>query len=336
MRNVVALGAALVAALALSDVVTESQGQAGNDFPNPYTIEPWGQLPGGRKIGAVAGIDIDRDGRSLWAFERCGGATCDGSSLPPLLKFDSGGKLIASFGAGMFVYPHGIYVDRDDNIWVTDGQGKGAKGHTVVKFSPTGRVLMTLGTPGVAGAGDDMFNQPSDVVVGPTGSIFVADGHGGDSNARIVKFDRDGKFIKAWGKKGSGEGEFDTPHSLLIDGRGRLIVADRGNSRIQIFDQEGRFISEMRQFGRPSSIFLDAKGMLYSADSQSNTPAVNPSVKRGIRIGALADGKVRYFVPDPDPIDPAVGGGREGVAVDRQGIVYVAKTGAGGLFRYTK
>ena len=336
MRNVVALGAALVAALALSNVVTESQGEAGNDFPNPYTIGPWGQLPGGRKIGAVAGIDIDRDGRSLWAFERCGGATCDGSSLAPLLKFDSGGKLIASFGAGMFVYPHGIYVDRDDNIWVTDGQGKGSKGHTVVKFSPTGRVLMTLGTPGVAGAGDDMFNQPSDVVVGPTGSIFVADGHGGDSNARIVRFDRDGKFVKAWGKKGSGEGEFDTPHSLLIDGRGRLVVADRGNSRIQIFDQEGRFISEMRQFGRPSSIFLDAKGMLYSADSQSNTPAVNPSVKRGIRIGALADGKVRYFVPDPDPIDAAVGGGREGVAVDRQGIVYVAKTGAGGLFRYTK
>ena len=178
-----------------------------------------------------------------------------------------------------------------------------------------------------------MFNQPSDVVVGPTGNIFVADGHGGDSNARIVKFDRDGKFIQAWGKKGSGEGEFDTPHSLLIDGRGRLVVADRGNSRIQIFDQEGRFISEMRQFGRPSSIFLDVKGMLYSADSQSNTPAVNPSVKRGIRIGALADGKVRYFVPDPDPIDAAVGGGREGVAVDRQGIVYVAKTGAGGLFR---
>ncbi len=336
--NFIVLGAALVAALAMTDVGMQGQGQqmASNDFPNPYKIENFGQLPAGRKIGATAGIDIDRDGKSVWIFERCGGATCDGSNVAPLLKFDSTGKLIASFGAGMFVYPHGIYVDRDDNVWVTDGQGKGDKGQQVFKFSMTGRVLMTLGKAGVAGDGPDTFNQPSDVLVAPNGDIFVADGHGGNSNARIVKFDKDGKYIKEWGKKGSGPGEFDTPHELVMDPQGRLLVADRGNSRIQVFDQEGKFITQWKQYGRPSGIFLDRNNMLYSADSQSNVPNVNPTVKRGVRIGNEGDGRIRYFVPDPDPVDPAQAGGREGVAVDRDGIMYVTKTGDGGLYRYTK
>ena len=337
-RNLVVLGAALAAALAITGVGAQGQGPqlASNDFPNPYKIENFGQLPAGRKIGATYGIDIDRDGKSVWVFERCGGATCDASSVAPLLKFDASGKLIASFGAGMFVYPHGVHVDRDDNIWVTDGQGKGAKGQQVVKFSPTGRVLLTLGTAGVAGDGPDTFNQPSDALVAPNGDIFVADGHGGDSNARIVKFDKDGKFIKTWGKKGSGPGEFDTPHGLVMDPQGRLLVADRGNSRIQAFDQEGKFLAEWKQFGRPSGIFLDAAGMLYSADSQSNTPTVNPTLKRGVRIGSERDLKVRFFVPEPDPIAAGQGGGREGIAVDRDGIIYVAKTGDGGLYRYIK
>ncbi len=335
-RNVIVVGAALVAALAIMDIVMLGQGQASNEFPNPYKIETWGQLPAGRKIGGTAGIDIDRDGKSVWVFERCGGATCDGSNLAPLLKFDSSGKLIASFGAGMFVVPHGIFIDRDNNVWVTDSQGKGAKGQQVFKFSPTGRVLLTLGTAGVAGTGPDTFNQPSDVLVAPNGDIFVADGHGGDTNARIVKFDKDGKFIKTWGRKGSGPGEFDTPHALVMNPQGRLLVGDRGNSRIQVFDQEGKFLAEWKQFGRPSGLFLDRAMMLYSADHQSNTPTVNPTVKRGVRIGSESDGKVRYFVPEPDPIDPAQGGGREGVAVDRDGVVYVSKTGDGGLYRYVK
>jgi sugar lactone lactonase YvrE len=333
-RKVVVVGAALVAALAITDIVTLGQGQASNEFPNPYKIETWGQLPAGRKMGATYGIDIDRDGKSVWVFERCGGATCDGSNLAPLLKFDTSGKLIASFGAGMFIFPHGIFIDRDDNVWVTDGRGKGAKGQQVVKFSPTGRVLLTLGKPGVAGDGPDTFNQPSDVLVAPNGDVFVADGHGGESNARIVKFDKDGQFLKTWGKKGSGPGEFDTPHGLVMDAQGRLLVADRGNSRIQVFDQDGKFLAEWKQFGRPSGIFLDRAGMLYSADSQSNTPTVNPTLKRGVRIGAERGGKVRYFVPDPDSIEAA--GGREGIAVDRDGVVYVAKTGNGGLYRYVK
>ena len=333
-RKVVVLGAAIISALAFNEIRT--YGQASNDFPNPYKIENFGQLPAARKFGQIYGIDIDRDGKSVWVFERCGAATCDGSNLPPLLKFDSSGRLVASFGAGMFVYPHGLYVDVDDNIWVTDGQAKNGKGQEVFKISPTGRVLMTLGQAGVAGDGPDVFNRPSDVLVVPNGNIFVADGHGGDSNARIVKFDKEGKFIKTWGKKGSGPGEFDTPHGLVLDPQGRLLVADRGNSRIQVFDQEGRFITEWKQWGRPSGIALDRAGLLYAADSESGTTNVNPTLKRGVRIGGLRDGKIRFFVPDPEGTDLPGGGGREGIAVDRDNVVYLAKTGAGGLYRYTK
>ena len=165
----------------------------------------------------------------------------------------------------MFVYPHGIHVDRDGNIWVADGRAASpeeiqkspdakGKGHTVFKLSPEGKVLMTFGKPGVAGTTPDTFNQPTDIIVAPNGDIFISDGHGGDSNARILKFTKDGKFIKTWGKKGSGPGEFDTPHNLAFDSRGRLFVADRGNSRIQIFDQEGTFLEQWKQFGRPSGV----------------------------------------------------------------------------------
>ena len=256
-RNLMVLGIALVSAFALNEVRT--YGQAPNDLPNPYKIENFGQLPTGRKLGQAYGIDIDRDGKSVWVFERCGGMTCDGSNLAPLLKFDSSGRLVASFGAGMFVYPHGLFVDSDDNISVTDGQAKNGKGQQVFEFSPTGRVMMTIGQAGVTGSGPDTFNRPSDVLV-TSNAIFVADGHGGDSNARIVKFDRNGKFVKEWGKKGSGPGEFDTPHGLVLDPQGHLLVADRGNSRIQVFDQDGKFIAQWKQFGRPSGIFLDRAG----------------------------------------------------------------------------
>src|SRR2546421_9550238 len=192
---------------------------------NPYQVVPnHFKLPEGRTMGSTAAIDIDRDGRSVWVFERCGGPSqglaCAESTLPPVLKFDASGKLVKSFGAGMFVSPHGIHVDRPGNIWLVDGAIKGGKGDQVFKFSPDGKVLMTLGKAGVAGDGPDTFGPPSDVLVAPNGDIFVADGHGGNTNARIVKFSSDGRFIKTWGRKGSGPGEFDAPHSLAMDTRG--------------------------------------------------------------------------------------------------------------------
>jgi DNA-binding beta-propeller fold protein YncE len=323
--------AAIVAVIALSGGAVSVRAQAPNSQPNPYlTIENFFKLPEGRKIGSTAGIDIDRDGSSVWVFERCGAATCEGSNLAPLLKFDSSGKVVKSLGAGMFLYPHGIYVDREGNIWVTDGRGNNGKGQQVLKLSPDGRVLLTLGTAGVAGESPDTFNQPSDIAVGTNGDIFVADGHGGNSNARIVKFTKDGKFIKTWGKKGPGPGEFDTPHNLAFDSRGRLFVADRGNSRIQIFDQDGKFLDEWKQFGRPSGIYIDKNDMLYAADSESDEKR-NPGWKRGIRIGSAKDGKVEAFILDPDP-----NGSQEGVAADAKGNVYGSLTGGMALKRYVR
>jgi sugar lactone lactonase YvrE len=320
-----------------------------NDRPNPYQmIEGYFKLPDGRQWGSTSAVDIDPDGRSIWVAERCGANSCAGSKLPVVMKFDQSGKLVRSFGADMFIFPHGIHVDRDGNVWVTDGRAASeeelkkfpdakGKGHVVYKFSQDGKILMTLGKPGMAGTGPDTFNEPSDVITAPNGDIFVGDGHGGDSNARIVKFDRTGKFIKAWGKRGSAPGDFDTPHSLAFDSRGRLFVADRNNNRIQIFDQEGKFIEEWRQFSRLSGIFIDRNDTLYGADSESNIKR-NAGWKRGIRVGSAKDGKVMYFLPDttvPDA-DKAGTSNAEGVAADAQGNIYGAEVGPRAMKKYVK
>ena len=253
-----------------------------NSAPNPYrAIYNWAKMPEGRTWGSTSGVDIDPDGTSVWVAERCGAFAppsqmkpgqpfaCDGSNLDPILKFDASGKLVRSFGAGMFVFPHGLHVDRAGNVWVTDGLGRDGKGHQVFKFSPEGKVLLALGKPGIAGDGVDEFNSPSAVLVAPNGDIFVADGHGGNTNARIVKFSPEGKFIKSWGSKGSAPGEFDIPHTLAMDSRGRLFVGDRQNNRIQIFDQDGNFIDQLFQFSRPSGVFIDKSDTIYVADSKS-------------------------------------------------------------------
>jgi len=318
--------------IAISGVVAWSQAS----LPNPYrTVENWAKLPDGRTWGSTSAVDVDRDG-NVWVAERCGANTCAGSSLPPILEFDSSGKLLKSFGGGMLLFPHGIYVDREGNVWVTDGQGKDGKGHQVFKFSPDGKVLMTLGKAGVAGDGPDTFNQPSDVIVAANGDIFVADGHGGNANARIVKFSKDGKFVKTWGKKGTAPGEFDTPHALAFDSKGRLFVGDRGNNRIQIFDQDGKFLEQWTQFSRPSGLFIDQNDVLYVADSESNT-ARHPGWKRGIRVGNAKDGSVQAFIPDPEPDpDHSSTSAAEGVAADSHGVIYGAEVGPKGLKRYVK
>jgi streptogramin lyase len=329
------LAAALAAALGLSAVAASGQGN--DSLPNPYqTVEGWARMPEGRTWGSTSAVEIDPDGKSIWVAERCGANTCAGSNLPAILRFDASGKMVTSFGAGLFVFPHGIHVDRDGNVWVTDAQGRDGKGHQVFKFSPEGKVLLTLGKAGVAGDGPDTFNMPSDVVVASNGDIFVADGHDPGSNARIVKFSKDGKFIKAWGKRGAGPGEFDTPHGLAFDSRGRLFVADRSNNRIQIFDQDGTFLAEWKQFSRLSGIYIDRNDVLYGADSESNTRR-HPGWKRGIRIGSAQDGTVTAFIPDPvaDP-DNSPTSGAEGVAADAQGNVYGAEVGPKALKKYVK
>jgi streptogramin lyase len=224
----------------------------------------------------------------------------------------------------MFVFPHGIHIDNDGNVWVADADGKEGKGHQVVKFSPDGKVLLALGKAGVAGAGPDPFNRPSAVTSGPSGDIYVADGHGGDSNARIVKFSKDGKFIKAWGKKGTARGELDTPHAIATDSKEQVLVGDRSNSRVQIFDQDGNFLEEWKQFGRPSGIFIDRNDILYVADNES-IAKVNPGVQRGVRIGSAKDGVVKALIPGLGRNFESQSVG-EGVAVDALGNVYWSET----------
>jgi DNA-binding beta-propeller fold protein YncE len=267
-------------------------------------------------MGSPIGVEIDRDGKSLWIFDRCGANTCAGSDVAPIMKFDPSGKFVTSFGVGMFDFPHGLAIDRDGNVYVTDG-----KTHTVVKFAPDGKVLMTLGHKGIPGNGNDSFNQPSDVAIAANGDIFVADGHGEKSNDRIVKLSKDGKFIKAWGKHGTAPGEFNTPHGIALDSTGRVYVAERGNSRVTIFDPDGNFVAEWKQFGRPSGIFIDSNDIAYVTDNGSDDKR-NPGFKQGIRIGSVKDGKVTALVP-PD----ATLGVPEMLTVDDQGTIYGGFTG---------
>lgn len=357
-RPVTAPRGALLAFSALVAFAGVARAQGGvapvNDKPNPYrTEEGWAKMPAGRTWGSTSAVEIDRDGTSIWVAERCGANSCLNSMLDPILKFDATGKLVKSFGAGLMIFPHGIFVDHDGNIWVTDGQDNAPRrprgapadaplppppatmiGHQVFKFSPEGKLLLTLGKLG-GGKGDDYFFQPNDVLVAPNGAIFVAEGHGGD-NARILKFSPDGKLVKQWGKKGTGKGEFDQPHALALDSRGRLFVGDRSNNRIQIFDQDGKWLDEWTQFSRPSGIYIDAHDNIYVADSESGS--VEPEHKawtRGIRIGSAKDGTVRAFIPDPT-VNPPSTSSAEGVAVDKNGVIYGAEVGQKALKRYTK
>jgi len=326
-------GIAVVATVAMAAPSYAQTNPDPNSAPNPYRLDSgWAKQPMGRGFGSTIGLNVARDGKSMWIYDRCGANACEGSKIAPLNKYDASGHVVASIGTGMTNAPHGLFVDRDDNIWITDGRADKNKksGHTVLKLSPEGKVLMTLGTPGVAGNDETHFNAPSDVAVAPNGDIFVADGHGDKTNARIVKFSKDGKFIKAWGKEGKGPGEFDTPHGLALDSAGRLFVADRSNNRLQIFDQDGNFIAEWKQFGRPSGVSIDKNDMIYVADSQS-TDKTNPGFKQGIRVGNVKDGKVTAFIEETKYL-----GALEGVGADDDGNVYAGYTGAMSLKKFAK
>jgi len=263
----------------------------------PYKlVDGWGPLPSGMSWGEVPGMTIDASGR-IFAFHR---------NEPPIVEFDPSGKVLKTWGAGMFVWPHGIRVDRDGFLWITDGRGRDGKGQQVFKYTRDGKLLMTLGTVGVSGNGPDTFNGPTDVAVAANGDIFVSDGH---VNSRIVKFSKDGKFIKSWGKKGTGPGEFDLPHTIFLDSRGRLLVGDRSNKRIQIFDQDGKFLDQWTQFGSPSGIFIAPDDTLYVVDYND---------KMRLFIGSAKDGSIKHAINNLTLA--------EGVAVDRQGNIYVGET----------
>ncbi len=321
-----------------------------NNLPNPYeTVRDWGVLPNGRKWGSVSAINVDVDGKSIWAADRCGANSCAGSDVDPIVKLDHDGKVVQSFGKGLLLWPHGMFVDKQGNVWVADGRSAtpaelqqfpnaGGKGHSVIKFSPQGKVLMTIGKPGVAGNPPDKLNEPNDVLIAPDGSIFIAEGHGVqfldqgglDTVARISKYTAGGKFIKSWGGFGYGPGEFRGAHSLAMDSRGRLFVADRGNRRIQIFDQEGKHLETWYQFSRVSGLYIDAKDVLYAIDSESDDN-YNPGWRKGLRVGSAKTGEVWFFVPEHVSKRASGMGGYgamgEGVTADAQGNVFGGEVG---------
>jgi len=325
-----------------------------SDLPNPYkTTAPWGALPQGRTWGTLSAVAIDHDGESVWVAYRCGTNpntppggqafafdSCANSDFAPVMKFDASGQLQKSFGAGLFIMPHKIYQDRAGNIWVLDQRGPNPRelkenpasrdrGHTARKFSPDGKLLLTIGTPGVAGHPPQALTEPTSIVELPNGDLLISEGHSGqgvalepDKVARISRFTADGKFIKSLGRYGTGPGEFRTPHDLALDPKGRLFVADRGNMRIQILDTEGNFIAQWKQFSRPSTINIHG-GMVYVGDSESNRVVPHPGWKQGIRIGDLDSGAVRWFIPADEAKRP----GPEGTAADAKGNIYGAEIG---------
>jgi hypothetical protein len=319
--------------------------------PNPTVVLDWGPLPGDRVWGSTAGVDIGPDGH-IWAYDRCGGGLdggCDTNLVDPILKFDRNtGELLTSFGAGIFVTPHGFHVDSVGNVWVTDfaASEAGTKGHQVIKFSPEGEVLMRLGMAGMAGNDANHLNQPTDVITAPNGDIFVSDGHSGQGQSppagatgRIIKYSPQGEYITEWGRIGNGPGEFRTPHAMAFDSRGRLYVADRGNHRIQIFDQDGNLLDTYYQFSRISDIFITPDDMLYAIDSESS-PTNHPGWISGIRIGSAFEDRVTAFIPPHEQDGDARPVAGEGVAVDADGNVYAAEGPAsrpvagGGLTKY--
>ncbi len=338
-------------------IAASSPALAQNHAPNPYSAgEQWGSLPEGRVWGSTSAIYPHRNSEgdftgNIWVFERCAKSNCVGSDLDPIMLFDLNGKFIRSFGSGLFVWPHGIHVDHQGNVWVADavhtacelGMENG-KGHQVHKFSPAGELLMSLGVAGVAGGGEDNFSCPSDVLILPDGHIVVGDGHNhghGGSN-RIVKFTKDGKFVAAWGKKGTGPGEFQGIHALAIDSQGRIFVGDRANQRIQILDQNGNHLDTWTQFGSPSGIYIDENDKIYVADSDSGydpdstgTPR-NPGFRRGIYIGDARTGELTAFIPDPSPALSIVTSGAEGVAVSGKFVFGAQVGGSRGVLRYSK
>ena len=352
-----ALTAALTLAALLGPRTASAQAAASapvNDRPNPYgTVEGWAKLPAGRTWGSTSAVAIDKDGVRVWVAERCGQNSCVGSNLDPVMLFDATGNLVRSFGKGMMNWPHGIHVDRQGNVWIVDGRDNKpatprdstaattatAKvfGHQVLKFSPTGELLMRLGTDGGARA-PGFFFQPNAVLVAPNGDIFVAEGHasGPDANARILKFDARGTLLTSWGRKGTGPSEFDQPHALAMDSRGRLFVADRGNDRLQIFSQAGKLLDTWFQFSRASGIAIDRNDMMYVADSESGSiDTTRTAWRRGIRIGNARTGAVTAFIPDPVTVSRNTSAA-EGIAVDARGVIYGAEVGPRALKRYER
>jgi sugar lactone lactonase YvrE len=306
-------------------------------LPHPYRQEfDWAKMPAGRIWGDARAIAIDKDGKSIWVLDRCGlmENACskpENKAVNPLMKFDSNGNLVKAFGAGMFSSPHGLSVDKDGNLWTTDGQSRGCQapgapvGNLLRKWSPDGKLLMTISGP----QGGKPFTGLNDVVVSPVnGDIFLADGHSRPANDRIIKFDKTGKYLMEWGTPGKEDNQIGIPHGLTMDHEGRIYVADRSNNAVKVYDQDGKLLHVWLQFGSPSGVYVDKNDLLYVADETANNPN-NPKLSPGVRI-AHTDGKIIANVPYRP------GNALEGVTVDDAGNIYGANTNHPRSVRWVK
>ncbi|MGH9672185.1 MAG: peptidyl-alpha-hydroxyglycine alpha-amidating lyase family protein [Bryobacteraceae bacterium] len=241
-------------------------------------------MPDGWKFGRVSSVAVDAK-EEVYVFHR-------GPKADPIVVFDAKGKYLRSWGRGMFGNAHGMRVDRDGNVWVTDN---GA--HQVMKFTRDGKLLLTLGVKGKAGTDEKTFNRPTDIAFAPAGEFYVSDGYG---NSRVVKFSSDGKYITAWGKRGAGPGEFNTPHSIGIDSKGRVYVSDRENNRIQIFDADGKFLRQWTHLGATQNLFLTPKDEMWIITHRDNIENITYDTLAGriMRID-IANGRIIGSMESP-------------------------------------
>jgi DNA-binding beta-propeller fold protein YncE len=268
-------------------------------------VENWVQFPPEvTKWGSATGVDVDSKD-NVYVFHR--------NDAMPIMAFDRNGKFLRAWGQGMFMTTHFLRTDRAGNVWVTD---RGAM--TALKFTPEGKLVLTIGQKGVKGDNEskEAYNGMADLVVAKNGDIFIADGEG--PNTRVVKLSKDGKFIKWWGGKGTEPGQFDVPHSITMDGKGRVYVADRSNNRVQIFDQNGKYLNQWTNLGVPWGITVK-DDLMYLVDGTANNCLL---------IVSLKDGKI---------VDRIEGlSNATAVAVDSRGAIYVGEVNGTNVKKFVK
>ncbi len=304
--------AALLAWIVLVKSATEPLNvRAADDTYTYHQVENWG-LPSGGVWGVMSAVGVDAKD-NVYAFKRSDPGQTSEQLNSKIMVFDPGGKLLRTWGENFVGSAHGLRLDSNGFVWITDKTGD-----QVFKFTPDGKLLMTLGKKGVVGdmSSTDAFNGPSDVVVGKNGDIFVSDGE--SSNARVVKFSKDGAFIKFWGTRGSGPGQLNDPHSIALDSAGRVYVANRINKRIEVFDSDGKYLSQLSQFGAPSCIFISKDDTMYvSATAPENWVVIGTT-----------DGKMLGKISGLN--------GPHWVTADSTGAVYVAEVPGMSLKKFIK
>lgn len=244
----------IVLAISLVALIVLVQAARTDEAPvlSHQLVADWPQLPEGWNFGPTTGVGVDSR-NNVYVYHR---------GPNTIMCFDAGGKLLRSWGDGILTSPHGLAVDPEDNVWVTD-----IGSHTVVKFSPRGRVRMVLGRKDTPGEDEDTFNKPTHIAFGPEGELYISDGYG---NSRVVKYSKEGGYLMAWGKKGTGPGEFNAPHTIAVDHQGRVYVGDRENHRVQIFDEKGKFLKQWTHLGSPWGLYFTPDHHLFMCDGYRN------------------------------------------------------------------